>query len=125
MKWIKISIISIILVFVISLLVFDRKINIAINNTTDKEVIKVKLDVEKNKPMNTEIGYSMFPMNSYDFEGKLGFQTIHINCPDLGLSKQIRIFTLYKNDVHFEFTTDTDGKYILIDRNSWFGLMYQ
>jgi hypothetical protein len=128
MKWIKFLLIAMILVFTISVILVDRKINIAVTNTTDKEIIKVSkvsLNVEKNKPMKADIGYSMFPMNFYNFNAKLGFQKILVNCPDLKISQEFKIFTIYKNNVDFEFTKDTDDNYILIDRNSWFRLTYE
>ncbi len=125
MKWAKIILIAIIAIFIISLIVVDRKLNIAVTNTSDKEVIQVSLNVENNKPKKINTGYSMFPINFYDFDAKLGFQKILVNCPDLHITKEIKIFTLYRNNVDIEFTKGMDDKYILIDRNSWFRLTYE
>lgn len=125
MKWIKFFLLGLIITFIISLVVVDRKINIAVTNSTNKDIIQVAMNVERNKPMKTKIGYSMFPMNFYNFDAKLGFQRILVNCTDLNISKEIKVFTLYKNNVDIEFTTDLDDKYIMIYRNSWFRLTFE
>ena len=56
----------------------------------------------------------MFPMKFYNFDAKLELQRILINCVDLGVSKEINLFTLCKNRMGIEFTKDLGNKYELI-----------
>lgn len=125
MKWIKILFITLIGLFIISLFVVDKKLDISVTNTTDKDSITVSLNINEKKPIKTKIGYSMFPKNFYNLESNFGFQRIRIDCSDLKISKEIKVFTVYNNHLDFEFTTDLDNNYILIDRKSWFKLTYE
>ncbi|MGE0090629.1 MAG: hypothetical protein AB7S50_14245 [Bacteroidales bacterium] len=125
MNWSKIILITITLTFFVSLILVDRKINIAITNTTDNDTIRVYLNIERNKTVEASIVNSIHPKFSQDFEAKCGFQKITVKCPELGISKDITIFNIYKNNIEFEFTKDVNDNHILVIRNSWFELNYE
>ena len=125
MKWSKTILITITLTFFVSLVLVDRKINIAITNTTDNDTIRVYLNIERNKTVEANIVNSIHPKFTQDFEAKRRFQKITVKCPELGISKDITIFNIYKNNIEFEFTKDANDNHILLIRNSWFELNYE
>jgi len=125
MRW-KIYILILIVIGFISSLIFSKPdLSLAITNSTEKEFINVYVDLKDHKPSGYKIGKSMFPLEFYHFDTKVGFNKIMIDCPDLKISENIWIFTLYKNIVDIEFTTGFDDKPVFLVRKSWISLTYE
>lgn len=125
MKWIKKTLVAVVVLFIASLFIVNKEINVAITNSADPKGVHVSLTVEGYTPADVEIEYSMLPINVYSFYTKLGFKKIAVRCDDLKIHKEIEVFVLYKNNIDFEFTKDIEGNYVLLDRNSWFSLAYE
>ncbi|HKL14941.1 MAG TPA: hypothetical protein VJ915_04860 [Balneolaceae bacterium] len=85
----------------------------------------VKIVVNGNDPVHTKIGKSMLPWAFYDFKTPIGFRKIIIESEDLNISKEIEVFSLYRNYIDVEFSKGFNGDTTLIVRKSWSRLAYE
>ena len=110
--------------FVLSLIFSKPDLYLALNNSTDKEFLYAYVELRNHKPTGYKVEKSMFPVEFHQYDTKVGFNRIMIDCPDLNISENIWIFTLYKNIVDIEFTTGLDDQPVILIRKSWFRLTY-
>jgi hypothetical protein len=76
---------------------------------------------------NAEVWYSPFsPCKTSNLKRYLGFHNVKIKCKQLGIEKNIKVFTLLKNYINFEFIGNREEGYEIIERDSWFNnLVYE
>ena len=67
----------------------------------------------------------MLPWAFYDFKTPIGFRKIIIESEDLNISKEIEVFSLYRNYIDVEFSKGFNGDTTLIVRKSWSRLAYE
>jgi hypothetical protein len=125
MQLAKVVSVFIIVALFFALIFANKNINIAMTNSTDMDSISVSLKINNDEPIETKIGNSMLPMYDSNFAVKIGIQNLHVTCDELGIKKQIRVFTIFKTNMHFEFTTDLNNEYVILVTSSWFKLWYE
>lgn len=116
---------SFVILFLFSLLITDRYISISLSNMAYDGLHDVTIVVDDNEPIHTKIGKSMLPWAFYDFKTPIGFRKIIIESDDFDISKEIKIFSLYRNYIDVEFSRGFDGDTTLIVRKSWSRLAYE
>lgn len=116
---------GIVIIFLFSLLITDRYISISLSNMTFDGLHDVSIVVNGNEPVHTKIGKSMLPWAFYDFNTPIGFRKIVIESDGLNISREIEVFSLYRNYLDVEFTRGFDGDTTLIVRKSWSRLVYE
>ena len=119
----KIKLIEFLLFFIVILIVlFSKKdIYVSYQSSIQDKVLSIKLLIDDKEIENAEVWHSpFFPCKTSNFKRYLGFHNVKIKCKQLGIEKNIRVFTLYKNYINFEFIGNTEEGYEIIERDSWF-----
>ena len=123
----KIKFIALLLICLLVMLLLTKKdVNINYTNSIDSKVLTVKLFLDGKQIENKEIAYSYFyPSKSSKINASLGYHNIKIQCDELNLEKNIKVFSLYKNYIDFEFNGNAEDGFNIIARDSWFALAYE
>jgi hypothetical protein len=103
-----------------------KKINVIYQNSIETKVLNVKLFLDGKEIENNEIVYSYpFPKKSSRLSVNSGYHTIEIKCSELKIEKSVKVFTPFKNNIEFEFIGNAENGFDVIERNSWFDLVYE
>jgi hypothetical protein len=123
----KIKTFTFLLVVILAIyLLIPKKIYVFYQNSIETKVLNIELFLDGKKIENKEVVYSyMFPKESSLLNSGFGFHTIKVKCNDLKLEKSVKVFTLFKNNVEFEFIGTIENGFDVIARDSWFSLVYE
>jgi hypothetical protein len=123
----KIKFITLFLIcLLVVLLVIKKDVKINYSNSIESKVLTVKLFLDGKAIENKEVVYSHFwPSESSYLKVGLGYHEVKIKCDELGLEKSVKVFSLYKNYIDFEFVGNTKDGFNIIARDSWFMLVYE
>ena len=124
---IKKKIILSLLVGVSAILVLTpKKINVFYLNSIETKVLKITLFLDGNEIEKNEIVYSyLFPQKASGLYVNLGYHDIKIKCDELKIEKSVKVFALFRNNIEFEFTGNDEDGFNVIERDSWFDLVYE
>jgi hypothetical protein len=116
-------------ILVVSLVVFliiPKKILVIYQNSMENKFLNIELLLDGKKIENKEIAYSFaFPNESTLLKTNIGFHTILIKSKELKIEKSVKVFTLFKNNIEFEFIGNEENGFDVIERDSWFTLVLE
>ena len=121
------KIISFLIVAVLAIfLSIPKKILVIYKNSIETKVLNVELFLDGKKMENKEVAYSFaFHNESILLNTNIGYHTITIKCKKLKIEKSLKVFTLFKNNVEFEFIGNEENGFDVIERVSWFSLVLE
>jgi hypothetical protein len=112
--------------FIAIYVLIPKNILVTYQNSIETKVLNIELFLDGKKIENKEVVYSYrFPKESSLLNSGFGFHTIKVKCNDLKLEKSVKVFTLFKNNVEFEFIRTIENGFDVIARDSWFTLVYE
>ena len=121
------KIISFILVVTLVIfLIIPKKILVIYHNSMENKFVNVELLLDGKKMENKEVAYSFpFPNESTLLKTNIGYHTIAIKCKELKVEKSVQVFTLFNNNIEFEFIGNAENGFDVIARDSWFTLVLE
>ena len=107
-------------------LLIPKTIAVIYQNSIETKVLNVELFLDNKKIENKEVVYSfMLTTQTSWLDVGLGYHTIKIKCDELKVEKNVKVFTLFRNYVDFEFIGDAKSGFDVIERDSWSPLSYE
>lgn len=125
MKWFNTIIIFSLVILIGSLIIVNKEIYITLSNSSNIDTITFRLNVNENEPIIAKIVRSTLPNREFGFDARLGIQKINVNCIELGINKEIEVFTLFKNYIDIEIVNDLNDENVILSRKSWFKLKFE
>lgn len=119
----------ILLIFVCAfaiLVIIPKKVNVIYQNSIKTKILNTTLFLDGKEVEKNEVAYSYpFPCKTCRLSVSSGYHIIKIKCDELSIEKSVKVFTLFKNNVEFEFTGNPEDGFDVIERDSWFDLVYE
>ncbi len=121
------KLILILSIIIVCVLIFTpKRVVVIYQNSIETKVLNVELTIDGKKIENREVAYSyQFPRETKNLWIGVGNHIVKIKCGELNVEKSVKFFTLFKNNVEFEFTGNTESGFQVIERHSWLPLVYE